>query len=52
MTTPSLTGDSETFELMSRFYGVGSGVLNKQWQLEDPEARRHRAHRHAVSCYS
>ncbi|MBF6323208.1 DUF1214 domain-containing protein [Nocardia cyriacigeorgica] len=32
------TGDSETFELMFRFYGVGHGVMNKQWQLEDPEA--------------
>ncbi|MFE6861564.1 DUF1214 domain-containing protein [Nocardia sp. NPDC057668] len=30
------TGESETFELMFRFYGVGPGVLNKQWQLDDP----------------
>lgn len=29
------TGDSTTFELMFRFYGVGSEVMAKQWQLPD-----------------
>jgi hypothetical protein len=31
------TGDSESFELMFRFYGVGQEVMTKQWQLEDVE---------------
>jgi hypothetical protein len=31
------TGNSNTFELMFRFYGVGPEVMNKQWQLEDVE---------------
>jgi hypothetical protein len=29
------TGNSTTFALMFRFYGVGPEVINKQWQLED-----------------
>lgn len=29
------TGDSTTFELMFRFYGVGPEVMAKQWQLPD-----------------
>ncbi|MEV0247649.1 DUF1254 domain-containing protein [Nocardia sp. NPDC050712] len=29
------TGDSQTFELMFRFYGVGPEVMNRQWQLDD-----------------
>ncbi|MFC4606200.1 DUF1214 domain-containing protein [Rhodococcus kronopolitis] len=29
------TGDSESFELMFRFYGVGPAVTNKQWHLDD-----------------
>jgi hypothetical protein len=32
------TGDSSSFELMFRFYGVGPEVMRKQWQLEDAEA--------------
>ncbi len=31
------TGQSETFELMFRFYGVGPEVTSKQWQLTDVE---------------
>lgn len=31
------TGNSTTFELMFRFYGVGPEVMSKQWQLEDVE---------------
>jgi hypothetical protein len=31
------TGNSTTFELMFRFYGVRPEVMNKQWQLEDVE---------------
>ena len=31
------TGDSRTFELMFRFYGVGAEVLTKPWQLDDAE---------------
>lgn len=31
------TGDSERFELMFRFYGVGQEVMTKQWGLTDVE---------------
>lgn len=31
------TGDSRTFELMFRFYGVRPEVMSKQWQLDDAE---------------
>jgi hypothetical protein len=31
------TGDSHTFELMFRFYGVGSEVMAKEWRLADVE---------------
>ena len=31
------TGDSQTFELMFRFYGVGQEVMTKQWALDDVE---------------
>ncbi|WP_373938862.1 DUF1214 domain-containing protein [Rhodococcus qingshengii] len=29
------TGDSDTFELMFRFYGVGPEVMSKEWELDD-----------------
>ena len=29
------TGDSKSFELMFRFYGVQPAVLEKTWQLTD-----------------
>ncbi|UJP09088.1 DUF1254 domain-containing protein [Microbacterium sp. KUDC0406] len=31
------TGDSDAFELMFRFYGVGKDVMTKQWALSDVE---------------